>query len=93
MLKTILPKVGKYFSVFAEHLEEFYNAPYRRVLTKAHQEEHDFFMLMVFSESLGIPNPLSFYTLELLPFLLEDFHDWHTRMGVKQSPLDGFRCC
>ncbi|MGE3189372.1 MAG: DNA helicase, partial [Vicinamibacterales bacterium] len=31
--------------------------------------------------------------LELQPVLLERFHDWHVRMGMEHSPLDGFRCC
>lgn len=74
-------------------LSEFYYAPYRSTLTKAYQDQDDFFMLMVFAEDLGIPNPVSFYTLELLPFLLEDFHEWHKRMGMEKSPLEHFGCC
>jgi len=50
-------------------------------------------MLLVFSEMLGIPNPASYYTLELLPVLYDRFHEWHTRMGMEKSPLDGVRCC
>ena len=50
-------------------------------------------MLMIFAESLGIPNPMTFYTLELQPLLLEEFHDWHLRMGMPHSPLDRFGCC
>ncbi len=50
-------------------------------------------MLLVFSESMGIPNPASYYTLELLPILYDRFHEWHLRMGMEHSPLDNFRCC
>jgi hypothetical protein len=50
-------------------------------------------MLLVFSEMMGIPNPSSYYTLELLPLLYERFHDWHVRMGMDRSPLEHFRCC
>ena len=74
-------------------LREFYVAPYRGAVTRAQRDEDDLFMLLVFSEMLGVPNPASYYTLELLPVLYERFHDWHRRMGMERSPLEGFRCC
>lgn len=74
-------------------LDEFYTAPYRRTFAKAQQEEDDLFMLLVMSEALGVPNPASYYTLELLPLVYEDVHAWHTRMGMERSPLDGISCC
>ena len=73
--------------------DEVYQAPYRRLERRARRRQEDLFRLMVMSESLGVPNPVSFYTLELLPFMLEDFHQWHQRMGMEHSPLEGFRCC
>ncbi|WP_170019058.1 cory-CC-star protein [Campylobacter sp. RM16190] len=78
---------------FLEGLDEYYQAPYRSALTKSYQEENDFFMLMAFAESLGVQNPASFYTIELLPFLLEEFHAWHKRMGMQHSPIEHFGCC
>ena len=48
-------------------------------------------MLFVFSEMLGVPNPATYYTLELQPLLLERFHEWHQRMGMEHSPLDHFK--
>ncbi|MFO7340715.1 MAG: cory-CC-star protein [Lysobacteraceae bacterium] len=74
-------------------LEEFYAAPYRRTFARARREEEDLFMLLVCSESLGVPNPAAWYTLELLPVLYERFHDWHRRMGMERSPLDHIGCC
>ena len=74
-------------------VREFYVAPHRGVVARAKRDEDDLFMLLVFSEAMGIPNPASFYTLELQPLLLERFHEWHTRMGMERSPLEGFRCC
>lgn len=79
---------------FNEGLREYYYGPYRRTFARQARDEEDLFMMMVFSESLGIPNPVSFYTLELQPIMLEQFHEWHTRMGIEKSPLDGgFGCC
>ncbi len=74
-------------------LKEFYVAPHRGVVARARRDEDDLFMLLVFSEMMGIPNPASYYTLELLPLMYEEFHEWHTRMGMERSPLDHFRCC
>lgn len=81
------------FKAFGRGLTEFYSAPYRRSFAKAQQEEDDLFMLLVMSEALGVPNPASYYTLELLPLMYEDFHAWHTRMGMERSPLNGISCC
>ncbi len=72
---------------------EAYNAPYRGMVARAKREQDDLFMLIIFSEMLGVPNPATYYTLELQPLMLERFHEWHTRMGMEHSPLDGFRCC
>lgn len=78
---------------FKEGLEEFYHAPYRQTLSRAYRDEQDLFMLLIFAESLGIPNAMTFYTLELQPLLMEEFHDWHKRMGMEHSPMDRFGCC
>jgi hypothetical protein len=73
--------------------QEFYTAPYRGAIARAKRDEDDLFMLFVFSEMMGIPNPAAYYTLELLPILMEEFHEWHQRMGMEHSPLDHFKCC
>jgi len=77
----------------AAGLEEFYAAPYRRSLARARRDEDDLFMMMVLSEGLGLPNPAGYYTMELLPVVYENFHDWHRRMGMERSPLDDISCC
>ena len=74
-------------------LQEYYVAPYRRSFARAQRDEDDLFMMLVFAENLGIPNPASFYTLELLPIVYDRFHEWHLRMGMERSPLDHVRCC
>ena len=74
-------------------LDEFYVARHRGALARARREEDDLFMLLVFSEAMGIPNPASWHTLELMPLVYERFHEWHVRMGMERSPLEGFRCC
>ncbi len=75
------------------YAEEFYSARYRATIARARRDEDDLFMLLVFSEMMGVPNPASYYTMELQPLLMERFHDWHRRMGMERSPLEHFRCC
>lgn len=72
---------------------QYYNAPYRAAIARARRDEEDLFMLLVFSEMMGIPNPAAWSTMELQPLLMDRFHEWHTRMGMERSPLDHFRCC
>jgi hypothetical protein len=50
-------------------------------------------MLLCYLELMGIPNPATFYLLDMYPLLLDEFHLWHRRMGIDHSPLGQFRCC
>ena len=85
-IKSVLKEIKHFY-------REMYYVPYRQTMQREIQRRDDMFKLLVMSEMLGLPNPASFYTLELMPFMLEDFHKWHTRMGMEKSPLEGFRCC
>ena len=38
-------------------LSEFYLAPYRGAIARARRDEDDLFMLMVYAELRGVPNP------------------------------------
>jgi len=49
--------------------------------------------MLVLSESLGVPNPMSFYAVELMPVVYDRFHAWHRRIGLHRSPLDRISCC
>ncbi|MDZ5473042.1 cory-CC-star protein [Bacillus sp. 31A1R] len=73
--------------------DEILSQPHRAELAREIRDEEDLFMLLCFSEMLGIPNPAFYYTLELYPLIIERFHEWHIRMGMEKSPLDGVRCC
>ncbi|MCL3862453.1 cory-CC-star protein [Actinotalea sp. K2] len=74
-------------------LREYYGGPYRRGVARARRDEEDLLTLLLLSESLGVPDPASYYTLELLPVLYEEVHDWHRRLGMDRSPLDHVACC
>jgi len=86
-------KTRLFFCRLGELGAQYYNAPYRAAIARAKRDEEDLFMLLVFAEMMGVPNPAAWSTLELQPLLMDRFHDWHTRMGMERSPLDHFRCC
>lgn len=85
--------VGERLRALSEGLNAFYAGPYRATFARARRDEEDLFMMMVFSDALGVPNPAAYYTVELLPVVYERFHEWHRRMGMERSPLDTVSCC
>jgi hypothetical protein len=56
-------------------------APYRSAIHRRYARQRDAFLLATFSDALGVPNPVEFYTLELLP------------AGLEHPPEGGWRCC
>ena len=73
--------------------EGMFFAPYQAQIYREYRDRRDLFLLMSFGELTGVPNPVSFYTLELYPELIEQFHQWHLRLGLEHAPEGGFRCC
>ncbi len=76
-----------------DYYEEVLSMPHRQEIARELRNEDDVFLLLLYSEMIGIPNPVYYYTLELYPYMIEKFHDWHLRMGMEKSPLSGIRCC
>ena len=76
-----------------EIYEGVYFAPYRSAILREYLKQRDLFFLLGCADLLGVPNPTAFYTLELYPELIDQFHEWHVRMGMPQAPDGGFRCC
>jgi len=80
-------------AALSRFLDAYYAAPYRSAMAREARAHNDVIMTAVFMESLGLPNPAQYYTLEMMPLLVTDFHDWHRRMGMDRSPFDHIRCC
>ena len=87
------PEPRSRLSQVAAGLRDVYSGPYRRTFARAQPDEDDLVLVIVMAEALGVPNPASYYTVELLPIVYEQFHDWHQRVGLDRSPLDHFSCC
>ncbi|MBY0097297.1 cory-CC-star protein [Mesobacillus maritimus] len=81
------------FKKLIQLYEEIISVNHRTEIARELRDEDDLFLFLCLSETLGLPNPAYYYTLELYPYMLEKFHEWHLRMGMDKSPLTGFRCC
>ncbi len=85
--------VGRRLHAARDIYEEIFFAPYRSQIYREYRDRRDMFLLLSFSDLTGVPNPVGFYTLELYPELIEQFHEWHLRLGMDRAPEGGFRCC
>ena len=73
--------------------EGIFLVPYRAEIHREYLRRRDLFLLLGCADLLGVPSPVAFYALELYPELIEEFHEWHIRMGMPHAPDGGFRCC
>jgi hypothetical protein len=78
---------------FRELYDGIFLVPYRSAIHREYLRRRDLFLLLGCADLLGVPSPVTFYTLELYPELIEEFHQWHLRMGMPSAPDGGFRCC
>lgn len=86
------PGLRDLFRRLEELNDEFFVSKWRSGLQREAARQEDALMAMLFLEALGVPNPTSYYSLELYPEFVESFHRWHQRMGMPSSPEPGF-CC
>jgi hypothetical protein len=47
----------------------------------------DTFLTLVFSDRIGIPNPLYYYYIELLPYLAQEIKGWEMRIANRKTIL------
>lgn len=81
-----------FFKSCSSFLTSYYELGYKRAIKREQEEIEDFFMVLAFSEMMGVPNPYEFYMLELIPELMPKFHQWHKKAGFEKSPFDYFPC-
>jgi hypothetical protein len=63
----------------------------RSALQREAQRQSDELLTLFFLDSLGVEDPAAYWTLELYPQLVDEFHAWHRRQG--RDRLDGTVCC
>ena len=85
------------WSELRQNIGEFFYglalAGYEKQLRTQLMELNDLFMLLSFMEVVGLPNPAALYLLEVYPYFIEEFHQWHRRMGMDRSPIGNLPCC
>ncbi|WP_219416986.1 cory-CC-star protein [Pseudonocardia nigra] len=72
--------------------DELFVVPWRRSVAREVRRQEDTLRTLVLLESLGVDNPVAYDTLDLVPYLVADLHDWHRRMGRAEFG-DASVCC
>jgi hypothetical protein len=57
-------------------------------IEKEAEDVEDVFLFACFADAFGIPSPVSYYTVELLPYLAEEFEQWERRMWDRETLLE-----
>jgi hypothetical protein len=74
----------KNFGLFFKGATDYKGKAYEMLQSEA-RSEMDNFILICYSDLLGIPLPINYYTLELLPYLVDEIQDWDKRMSGRKS--------
>ncbi|PXY20437.1 hypothetical protein DI005_27070 [Prauserella sp. PE36] len=67
-------------------------ARWRQGVRREARRQQDTLRALVLLESLGVDNPVAYETLDLVPYLVADVHEWHQRMG-RETFGDAGVCC
>lgn len=57
-------------------------------IEKEAEDVEDEFLFACFADAFGIPSPVSYYTVELLPYMAEEFEQFERRMWDRESLLE-----
>ncbi len=83
--------VAAWHRIDALHSELFL-APWRQGLEREARRQDDTFRALVMLDALGVENPVAYETMDLVPYLVADVHEWHRRMGQSTFGDPGV-CC
>ena len=72
--------------------DQIFVARWRQGVRREARRQEDTLRALVMLESLGVDNPVAYETLDLIPHLVADLHEWHQRMG-RDSFGDPGVCC
>ncbi|MEY9212642.1 hypothetical protein NI17_004660 [Thermobifida halotolerans] len=72
--------------------EEWFAARWRHALRRDDRRQADTFRALLLLQTLGVDDPVAYETLDLVPYLVADLHEWHRRMGREEFGDPGV-CC
>ncbi|MCU4802259.1 hypothetical protein OB920_17935 [Halobacteria archaeon HArc-gm2] len=89
-------RLDRRIAAFREWVEEWAHGlwhgmvehPASEKIEKEAEDVEDAFLFACFADAFGIPSPISYYTVELLPYLGDEFEAWERRMWDRGSLLE-----
>lgn len=78
-------KYNQTLKTISDFLDELFRESSTKIIRKEAYDLNDSFLLLLFGDLLGLPNPFSYYALELLPLLTEDIESWEKRILRRSS--------
>lgn len=67
-------------------------SPARAQARREARQRQDTLRALLLLESLGVEGPVAYETLDLIPHMVADLHEWHLRLGRDQFGAPG-GCC
>ena len=79
-MEKVLKTLRKWWEVFVLFHHGTFIDKRMAVVRKEAFDINDNLMLLLFGDFLGIPNPVSYYMLELLPYVADELEPWERRI-------------
>lgn len=91
-LRRLGDRLVRYWRRFERGHELLLVSRWRQGLRREARRRDDTLRALLLLESLGVDNPVAYETLDAVPYLVSDFHEWHRRMGRDEFGDAGV-CC
>ncbi|GAA3725807.1 hypothetical protein HDA32_003427 [Spinactinospora alkalitolerans] len=75
-----------------EFHEAWFETRWRHALRREARTQQDTLRALLLLETLGVDDPVAYETLDLIPYMVADLHEWHLRMGRREFGEPGV-CC
>ena len=62
--------------------------PASEKIEKEAEDAEDALYFALFADAFGIPSPVSYYAVELLPYMADDFEQFERRMWDRESMIE-----
>ena len=72
--------------------EEVFASKWRQEIRRQARTQQDTLRALLLLQTLGVEGPVSYETLDLIPHMVADLHEWHQRMGREDLGGPGV-CC
>lgn len=72
--------------------QEVFESRWGHARRRQARTQQDTLRALLMLEALGVDNPVAYETLDLIPYVVTDLHEWHRRMGHRDFGAPG-GCC